>query len=373
MNRKAVLRVLAIALAWSLVASMPALADDSAASIAAGGLVARRETRIVMAREVLQISLKKIVVDYDFRNDTAEDVTTEVAFPVPPYKNEYPDDNVSAQSFLSFKLWVDGKPIQYESEAKATLNGKDVTEILNANRIDVPTLGHFQASSEIHDPPPPVTRDFARLPRATQERLVKVGLFDEVKFGQALWTVHLQYHWTQSFPAHSTVHIRHEYSPDTGYTQLGLDAVEDFLTQLDTSHRMVSDSEGTELLAGFCVGQPFLSSLARQLHESESHAKTASDRLYTGLAYPNWVDFILTSANTWRQPIEDFTLIVERPKPEHGAKIFISFCSPANGAVEKTDVNLFQVHLTNFIPASELHIGFFEIPPARAAQPAAKK
>ena len=44
----------------------------------------RRETRIVMAREVLQISAKKVVVDYDFRNDTNQDVTSEVAFPIPP-------------------------------------------------------------------------------------------------------------------------------------------------------------------------------------------------------------------------------------------------------------------------------------------------
>ena len=66
-------------------AASPALADDSAASIAAGGLVARRETRIVMAKEVLRISPNKVVVDYDFRNDTDQDVTTEVAFPVPPY------------------------------------------------------------------------------------------------------------------------------------------------------------------------------------------------------------------------------------------------------------------------------------------------
>ena len=43
-----------------LGSSLTALADDSAASIAEGGLVARRETRIVMAKEVLLISEKKM-------------------------------------------------------------------------------------------------------------------------------------------------------------------------------------------------------------------------------------------------------------------------------------------------------------------------
>src|SRR5271157_557774 len=116
MNRIAVLRVLVIAVAWCLVASMPALADDSVASIAAGGLVPRRETRIVMAREVLQISLKKIVVDYDFRNDTDQDVTTEVAFPVPPYEYDLVDGDIDEQSFSSFRLFVGDKPIPFKTE-----------------------------------------------------------------------------------------------------------------------------------------------------------------------------------------------------------------------------------------------------------------
>jgi hypothetical protein len=125
MNRKAVLRVMAIAVAWGLVASMPALADDSAASIAAGGLIPRRETRIVMAREVLQISLKKIVVDYDFRNDTAEDVTTEVAFPVPPYRNGDSSD-IQEDSFQSFRLWVDGKPVKSNKSSTRTTHRKGI-------------------------------------------------------------------------------------------------------------------------------------------------------------------------------------------------------------------------------------------------------
>jgi len=40
--------------------------------------------------------------------------------------------------------------------------------------------------------------------------------------------------------------------------------------------------------------------------------------------------------------------------------------------VEELDADHLQVHLTNFVPASELHIGFFEVPLAKAAQPAAK-
>lgn len=337
-------------MALGLGASLPAPADDSAAAIAAGGLVPRRETRIVMAKEVLRISDKKVVVDYDFRNDSDQDVTTEVAFPIPPYENDFADGPaLEEQSFQSFKLWVDSKPVHYESEATATLDGKDVTAILKANHIDIPTFGHFvdkvdSTHQEVIDSP-----DFNRLSKSTRDQLVKTGIFEVDGAPWGKWTVHLQYHWTQSFPAHSTAHIRHEYAPFTGFTQVGPDTAEDSLAQLTLGHSANEDPEGAKLLVGFCADQPFLNALARQ----------------HGLLFPYWIDFILTSANTWQRPIEDFTLIIERPQPEHGGRVLVSFCSPAGGKVEKLDADRFQVHLTNFIPASELHIGFFEVPVAK--------
>ena len=96
--------LLILAVVSALITHVSLLADDGAASIAASGLVPRRETRIVMAKEVLKISDGKVIVDYDFRNDTEEDVTTEIAFPVPPYENEFPNGEVSEQSFKSFRL-----------------------------------------------------------------------------------------------------------------------------------------------------------------------------------------------------------------------------------------------------------------------------
>ncbi len=42
-----------------------------------------------MQKEVLRISESKVQVDYEFRNDTASDITTEVAFPVPAYSLDW--------------------------------------------------------------------------------------------------------------------------------------------------------------------------------------------------------------------------------------------------------------------------------------------
>ncbi len=374
MKRKAVLRAVILALGWGLVASLPALSDDSAAAIAAGGLVARRETRIVMAREVLQISVKKIVVDYDFRNDTNQDVTTEVAFPVPPYDHSEVSFPASISSFSDFQLSVNGKPVPFKPEAKANLKGKDITGILKADGIDIASFGHLEDHEGLN------TRnkipDLIRLPEGEQKRLVAMGLFDVDKdIVEANWEVHLQYHWTQTFPSHSTVHIRHEYSPVVGFATLyGEGAAQQLI---DAGKIQVNERKPKPLnpddrgdLKSFCLGLPLAKNMAATFHQQSQNVPTDEDS--TPMLLFDWVDFILTSANTWKRPIEDFTLIIERPKPEHGGKVFINFCPPANGEVEKTDVDLFQVHLTNFVPVSELHIGFFEVPQPKAAQPAMK-
>ncbi len=355
-----------LAAGFGFSASMPLLADDSAASIAAGGLVSRRETRIVMAKEALQISPTKVVVDYDFRNDSDQDVTTEVAFPVPPYDYGPESPDISDASFSGFQLLVDGKTVAFQAEAKATLNGKDVTSILTADKIDIASFGHLRepdpASTQVQTP------DVERLPKAEQQRLAALGLFD-ADDGWGLWTVHLQYHWTQIFPAHSTVHIQHQYTPVEGSEIMLSDTLKNVyghkqpIGDPDTVKYALEDMQRLQAL---CPDPSLLSGMIGQID--------ASAPGYGQYAHPHWVDFILTSANTWKQPIEDFTLIVERGKPEETkAQVLVSFCPPRNSHVDKLDADHFQVHLTNFVPTAELRIGYFDVPENKPALAAAKK
>lgn len=99
----------------ALALAATVFADDSAAAISAGGLVPRRETRIVMAKEVPRIGMKKIVVDYDFRKDSDQDVTTEVAFPVPHMSmmrlmGTSPNSRFLTSSFLSMANLHSSRP-----------------------------------------------------------------------------------------------------------------------------------------------------------------------------------------------------------------------------------------------------------------------
>jgi hypothetical protein len=315
----------------AILATCNALADDGAASIAAGGIVMTREPRITMAKEVLFISPGKVDVDYDFRNDTDGDIITEVAFPIPDYEPE--DTPASVQGFNDFKLWVDEKPVHYSIEIRALVNGRDYSSLLRSMGVDVQSFGHNNDDN--------TAPQIKRLNATQKERLRKAGLIDK-QFDRPAWKVRKKYYWSQTFPVHATVHIRQEYTPVLGNSNTIAG------TLVTTSKADKNDEE----LASVCPSPDLLGTL-RQDEQHPHHL--------VSIAY---VDFILTTANTWKRPIEDFTLNVERPPidkdPNHHATAvnLVSFCW--DGPVERVDANHFRAHLTDFVPTKEVRIGFLQ-------------
>lgn len=303
-------------------------ADDGAASIAEGGIVVmRREPRITMAKEVLEISESKVTVDYDFTNDDKKDVTTEVAFPIPDYDVGITDAETTRQGFNDFRLWIDGAPAHYQVEARAYLKGKDYTRLLTSMHVDVASFGH---ATSYDDSP-----DIQRLTSAQRKQLEQVGLINLDGRG-ANWTVKKKFYWRQTFPAHKSVHIRHEYSPFLG-------------SENSISYGMGTDPDASSdaELRSFCMDSQLRQTL-QQMADSKNE-----DAPYS------YVDFILTTANTWRTPIKDFTLIVDRPHENDSLANYVSFCW--DGPVKKIDANHFSAHKINFIPTGELRIGFFDV------------
>ncbi len=188
-----------------MILAIPLKADDGAASIAAGGLVVmKREPRITMAKEILRISVREVVVDYDFRNDSNEDVTTEVAFPIPDYDHDL-DRSGRVAGFDDFKLWVNGSPKTYEIEARAFLKDKDYTQTLTNMHVDVASFAHVPIGKGKGN------GDIEKLTTRQREALENVGLLDRETGDEPQWVVRKKYHWKQVFPAHQMVHIRHEY------------------------------------------------------------------------------------------------------------------------------------------------------------------
>lgn len=68
-----------------------------------------------------------------------------------------------------------------------------------------------------------------------------------------------------------------------------------------------------------------------------------------------WVDYILTTANTWKIPIKDFELIIEKSAPEDQ----VSFCW--DGKVEQPDNRKLVARVRNFVPKRELKVTFFQV------------
>lgn len=353
--QESVMRKICISLVCLLV-TFPAIADDSAASIGAGGLVVlKNEKRIAMAKEVLSISLKKVHVDYEFRNDTADNVTTMVAFPIPAY--EFSEDmmhSIAESGFDDFKLTIEGKPTTFTVEALAKVKGKDVTQMLKTDGIDIGSFGHYDFKVD-------AATDFKKLSAAQMAALVKAGIVDtnagqpgvgtkdNPVYAYPLWTVEKKYYWTQTFPAHSTVHISHEYTAVAGYN---LVAQADFIAvgPHPTAAQLKDYSADNPTLAelrSVCLDEPLRQQLINMPFGSDNGT-------YRRMWY---VDFILTTANTWKQPIGDFTLLVNRPTAAANDPKIISFCWP--GPVTKASANQFKATATDLVPKTELRIGFF--------------
>jgi hypothetical protein len=324
-----------LVLAATLMSSA-AIADDGAASIAAGGIVMTREPRITMAKEVLFISASKVKVDYDFRNDTDSDITTVVAFPIPPYSFNYSAASPQLAGFNDFKLWIDGNPANFATQERAFIGKQDVTALLRDSHIDAASFGRYHDSKN-----GPVFPDVERLNKLNRARLIALNALDKVG-DVPRWSVEKHYHWTQTFPAHSTVHIRHEYTPVIGATN----SVSYGLLQAK------EDPDSAKELATLCIDPSLRSKLLGGLEDKN----TIIPFFY--------VDFILTTANTWKTPIEDFTLIVERSHTSEDKLVasqepFVSFCW--DGPVTKIDADHFTAHVNNLVPTKELRIGFIEV------------
>lgn len=84
-------RTLCLALIMVAAGAGGAAANDSAAELAAGGLVLVKTNAVTMQREDLTLSPSEVRVRYEMRNDTGQPVTLRVAFPLPEVPSNSPD------------------------------------------------------------------------------------------------------------------------------------------------------------------------------------------------------------------------------------------------------------------------------------------
>ena len=117
-----------VALLAALLPATPVAANDGFGGLSATGLTFGQTEAVVMEEEDLFISLDKIAVSYVFRNVTAQDVTGEVIFPLPPIfvgdlmmsSFNLPQD-ANRDDLVGFTARVNGAPVAVSIDRIAVL------------------------------------------------------------------------------------------------------------------------------------------------------------------------------------------------------------------------------------------------------------
>jgi hypothetical protein len=294
--------------------------------------VLERTDAIDMVSEDLFVSAAQIRIHYVFRNRTAKDVETIVAFPMPvrDLGEEYGGD-VGYPS--GFHTTVAGKPVKAQLERKAVVKGKDYTALLNQLRIPLAPGGIDDA-----------TKVMDRLPAAEKQRLVKLELAggEEYSTGASpmrhhlipLWTVQDRYWWKQTFPAGRDLVVDHRYVPGIGGSVDSAIAFKQFRRTEDTK----------QAIADYCMDQEFIDAVDRRSGKSAEVGPEMPDTR---------IDYVLATGANWRSAIGSFRLVVDKGKPGN----LVSFCETG---IRKISPTRFEVRHSNWKPTNDLHVLIIE-------------
>ena len=299
-------------------------ANDTAGELLPTGEIQfEKQADIVLKNEALVLS-EKVAVDYLFENTADRDITTHVFFPLPPTSPLVP--YFSQGHNFRFKVWVDGKEIAYQTHRRITVDGKDVTRYFDRMGLDTYDKVISLDGSDVEGTTKKLQQIVQPLPEEIKQEMRQLGILEkscsdwedttdicthfseEEQLTLANYRQEVSFYWTQTFPAHATVHIYHEYIPS-------------FLEQ--------------------SVGYPYASNIPFEYKEG-------NDIFWKAAAY------IVTTANNWQQPIGAFHLLVLGTK---GAAVS-TFDEGKTADTIVADGNYLMIEKRDFVPSREI---LFEI------------
>ena len=297
----------------------PVQANDTMAHFAAGDLVFTQTDAVSMVSEDLFLSTEEVRVTYRFRNLTSNDVTGTVAFPMPEVRvtmsdADYPDGPDTNP--MRFSVTVDGRPLPVQFDAKAMVEGRDVSHILRDLKIPIPP---YRVGSALQ-----------KLDQQTISRLEKEGLLDPDNEKGPNWALAGSYHWQQTFQAGRDTVIQHRYKPSVGATVLSLEAMVDAKTVED----MYLIGENS------CMDRDFINGSKKWAARQIKQGGGGSQRM---------LEYILVTGANWAGPIGTFTLTVDKGRPDN----LVSFCGEG---VKKIAPTQFQMVKKNFKPKQNLSV-----------------
>ena len=310
-------RLLAMFLLF-LAAVMPASANDSIATLGAGGLILIRADTITMEKEDLFISANEVRVDYAFRNNDALERTYLVAFPMPQIDpQDYLESDISVpernkENFMNFAVTVAGVRVEPKLEMRALSGGIDVTDMVRALGLPLNPLADETRKA------------LASVPREKLADLIAMGAIAVSEEGASpAWSLKSTYYWRQKFPAKAALAVSHTYTPAVGGTFYYEDV----------------NKDGT-LAKDFCIDGGTAKAIARKI------AAGSKDNPYL---MQRTIEYILTTGANWQGAIGDFRLVVDKGAPD----AIVSFCMDG---VKKIAPTQFEVRKKDFYPTDELRV-----------------
>jgi hypothetical protein len=328
-----------------LVCATAALANDSTAELGTGGLDFVQNDNVEMRSEQLFVSTEQIRVTYHFFNKSDQPVTNLVAFPMPDVTIPDQDTSIAVPTedpvnLLGFSTQANGQPVTTQVEQKVFAKGLDRTAMLR--ELGIPLAPQLKATYDALD----------ALPKEKWQPLVDLGIAEIVEYGntpdgkmqqhlEPRWTLKTTYYWQQTFPAQQELVIEHQYQPSVGSTagtRMGMPTY----TGGDAETAAEQKKELAAYATKYCTDASF-DGAAKRVVEAANKAKNNS------YVSEQRVDYILKTGANWAGPIADFTLTVDKGKPDN----LLSFCGTG---VKKLSPTQFQVHYTDFTPKADLAV-----------------
>ena len=271
--------------------------DTSGYVLPTGGVVFEKQDGIKMQVEALYIRPKQIEVNYLFENTTDKDITIQVFFPLPEMSaiSDYYGYYRDAKHQFNFKLWINGKETKYQTHFTLTQNDREIPSVaLQLWKTPEESLDFNQFNERVAAMPEQDRQilldgnylkwdgTFVKDPKTNEWEEGEGWTMDETD--STWWQKQISYSWRQTFPAHKTVAVRHTYIP---------------------SYKTVN------------TGHPFSKCIdydSEQYQEfvyipEEEKTRKWQERLESR----DYLEYILTTANNWQGPIENFNLLVESP------------------------------------------------------------
>jgi Domain of unknown function (DUF4424) len=312
-----------------------ALANDSTAELATGGLLLTKSDDIEMRSEDLYISPRQIRVSYRFYNTSGADVTTVVAFPMPDVTVADVGTSITLptkdpENLLGFSTSVEGTPVKARILQKVLAKG-GVDRTADLERLKVPLAPHLPATDKA----------LGKLPRVAQDELKRLGLADveEYSAGRSMrqghpsprWTLQTTYYWEQTFPAGKEIAVEHRYKPSIGRSAQ---------TMLGDPGAM---TEGwyKDYARKYCLDPAFLAAVER--------ARNAAKSPYGAPFSEERISYSLSTGSNWARPIGRFRLVVDTGDPSS----LVSFCGEE---VKKVGPSQYEMRKDGFLPDQDLHV-----------------